>query len=138
MIGLCHLALRVQAMARSRAFYQDLLEMKVVWEPDPENIYLSSGRDNLALHQMPEGQSLPPETEHRQPLDHFGFIVESKEAVDQILEKMQRAHVPILQPVRLHRDGSYSFYMRDPDGNRVQILYEPRLVSTPSPSKNIL
>ena len=26
--------------------------MKVVWEPDPDNVYFSSGIDNLALHQI--------------------------------------------------------------------------------------
>jgi catechol-2,3-dioxygenase len=26
-----------------------------------------------------------------------------------------------------HRDGSYSFYVADPDGNTVQVLYEPTI-----------
>jgi len=52
--GLRHLALRVSDMAAARAFYQELLGMTVVWEPDPENVYLTSGCDNLALHLMSE------------------------------------------------------------------------------------
>ena len=39
-----------------------------------------------------------------------------------------RAHdVPIESPPRTHRDGARSFYCQDPDGNRVQLLFEPRL-----------
>jgi hypothetical protein len=26
-----------------------------------------------------------------------------------------------------HRDGSYSFYVADPDGNTVQVLFEPTI-----------
>ena len=46
-----HIALRVKDIKRSKHFYQEILGMEVVWEPDPQNVYLSSGVDNLALHQ---------------------------------------------------------------------------------------
>lgn len=97
----------------------------MVWEPDTENIYLSLGRDNLALHQIPEGETLQSELTH--PLDHFGFIVANKEGVDQTAAAMVQAGVTLVKPVALHRDGSYSFYIKDPDGNLIQILYDPHL-----------
>lgn len=123
--GLRHLALRVTDLERSRAFYQGLLGMSVVWEPDDQNLYLSSGSDNLALHQVPQGGSLKQGED--QFLDHFGFIAASETGVDEIAVKMKEAGVPILKPVKRHRDGSYSFYMADPDGNVIQILYEPHI-----------
>ena len=129
--GLWHLALRVRDLAKSRVFYQDLLGMKVVWEPDPENLYLSLGQDNLALHQIPKEATLAPGP--LQALDHLGFIVPSQDAVDSIASAMEQAGVVIVTPIRLHRDGSYSFYMEDPDHNRVQILYEPRMVVSQIP-----
>jgi catechol 2,3-dioxygenase-like lactoylglutathione lyase family enzyme len=124
-LGLRHLALRVKNLSRSRLFYETCLGMKVVWAPDPQNIYLSSGPDNLALHEVPEGTNLYTGPDH--PLDHFGFMVRRKEDVDFIAQQMEQTGAPIAQKVRLHRDGSYSFYMNDPDGNRIQVLYEPRL-----------
>jgi catechol 2,3-dioxygenase-like lactoylglutathione lyase family enzyme len=127
LVGLWHLALRVQNLARSRAFYQGLLGMEVVWEPDPENLYLSLGKDNLALHQIPPDEVLIQKAAH--PLDHFGFIVANKEGVDCIAEKIKQTGIPIVKPVRLHRDGSYSFYINDPDGNLIQFLYDPHIHS---------
>jgi catechol 2,3-dioxygenase-like lactoylglutathione lyase family enzyme len=127
--GLKHLALRVNDLAKSRAFYQELLGMNVVWEPDDQNLYLSSGADNLALHQVQAGGSL--QQGEGQFLDHFGFIVENEAGVDEIAVKMEGAGVPILKPVKRHRDGSYSFYMADPDGNVIQILYEPHISPLP-------
>lgn len=125
--GLRHLALRVRNVAASRAFYERVLGMKVVWEPDPENIYLSSGSDNLALHQIPGDEAERFRAGPGQPLDHFGFIVSDPGAVNTLFEQIQKKNVPIVKPIRTHRDGSVSFYMADPDGNVIQILFEPNI-----------
>ena len=126
LISLRHLALRVTDMARSRAFYEGLLGMKVVWEPDPDNVYLSAGADNLALHQIPAGERAGY-TQRGQYLDHFGFIVASPLEVDHWHDALRRAGVPIVKPPRRHRDDSVSCYVADPDGNVIQMLYEPTL-----------
>lgn len=128
LIGLRHLALRVNDLLKSRRFYEGVLGMKIVWAPDTENIYLSLGSDNLALHQISPGERLKQEGQF---LDHFGFIAVDENAVDLIAKRMEAAGVPILKPVKRHRDGSYSFYMTDPDGNVIQILYEPHISRIP-------
>jgi catechol 2,3-dioxygenase-like lactoylglutathione lyase family enzyme len=127
--GLRHLALRVIDLNRSRLFYERFLGMKAVWEPDPENVYLSSGADNLALHQIPASERDRYQAGSGQFLDHFGVIVESREIVDEMFADVEREGVRygavIAKPPKLHRDGSYSFYFTDPDGNVIQVLYEP-------------
>ena len=125
--GLRHLALKVTDLARSRKFYEELFGMKVVWEPDPENVYLSSGPDNLALHQIPAADASRYQAAVDQRLDHLGFIVDSPASVDRMLKQAERSGATIVKPARQHRDGSYSFYMADPDGNVVQVLYEPTI-----------
>ena len=49
-LGLRHVALAVCDMAVCERFYVELLGMRVEWRPDPDNLYLTSGSDNLALH----------------------------------------------------------------------------------------
>jgi catechol 2,3-dioxygenase-like lactoylglutathione lyase family enzyme len=127
--GLWHLALWVTDLARSRQFYETLFGMRVVWAPDPENIYLSSGRDNLALHQVPAADVQRYRAATLQVLDHLGFVVDSPASVDRLYAQAEQMGVRIVKPLRHHRDGSYSFYLADPDGNVVQVLYEPNLSS---------
>ena len=129
--GLRHLALRVIDLNRSRRFYERFLRMRVVWEPDAENVYFSSGSDNLALHQIPESDRHRYQANGGQFLDHFGVIMESREAVDRMFADVQddgvRYGATVAKPPTLHRDGSYSFYFTDPDGNVIQALYEPSI-----------
>ena len=129
--GLRHLALRVTNLARSRAFYERFLAMKVVWEPDPENVYFSSGSDNLALHQIASRELDQYQPPRGQLLDHFGVILESPEHVDELFRDVQsdadQYGATIAKPPKQHRDGSYSFYFTDPDGNVIQALFEPTL-----------
>ncbi|MCS6926732.1 MAG: VOC family protein [Candidatus Binatia bacterium] len=120
--GLRHVALNVSDVAAAVAFYSTVFGMKVVWQPDPDNVYLSSGCDNLALHRAPG-----PAPAERQRLAHLGFIVARAEDVDRAAEALATRNVPVLHPPRTHRDGSRSLYCADPDGNVIQILYEPTL-----------
>jgi len=120
--GLRHLALNVADVSASVEFYSSLFGMRVVWQPDPDNAYLSSGCDNLALHRAP---TAAPQSGQR--LDHLGFIVETPADVDYAAEVLAARRIPLLRPPRTHRDGSRSLYFADPDGNIIQVLYEPTL-----------
>jgi catechol-2,3-dioxygenase len=111
-------------MAKAKSFYQTMLGMDVVWEPDSQNVYLSSGCDNIALHQaLPNFASITAERH----LDHFGFIVESIERVKELEQQFRSAGIKIVHPFKIHRDGSASFYCADPDDIVIQMLYEPQL-----------
>ncbi len=99
--------------------------MKIVWQPDARACYLSLGCDNLALHETISGESVTQRD--GQFLDHLGFIAENEVIVDQMFEQVKAAGVPIVKKTKRHRDGAYSFYMADPDGNVIQILYEPHI-----------
>lgn len=119
-----HIALKVRAITPSKQFYQQMLGMDVVWEPDPKNVYLSSGCDNIALHEVQD--SFLKTAEERQ-LDHLGFVVESIERVAELEQEFRSKGVKIVHPFKIHRDGSASFYCADPDGVVIQMLYEPNL-----------
>ena len=122
--GMRHVAIKVKDVARSKDFYQEILGMDVVWEPDAENVYLSSGCDNIAIHAV--SANFAASAEEKQ-LDHLGFIVESTERVKELEQEFIAKGVRIVHPFKAHRDGSASFYCADPDGIVIQMLYEPHL-----------
>ncbi len=130
--GLRHLALNVRDLPAMRRFYVDLLGFAVEWEPDSDNIYLSSGVDNLALHRSPEDghAGLPPRAVGDQragpgALDHLGLIVRSADDVDRWAAFLEGNGVTLSAKPKTHRDGARSCYFRDPDGNSVQIIHHP-------------
>ena len=119
-----HVALKVKNVTQAKKFYQEILGMDVVWEPDAENVYLSSGCDNIAIHAV--SANFAASAEEKQ-LDHLGFIVESTERVKELEQEFIAKGVRIVHPFKAHRDGSASFYCADPDGIVIQMLYEPHL-----------
>ncbi len=119
--GLRHVALTVQHLEDCCAFYTQLLGMQIEWQPDADNIYLSSGSDNLALHRA-KADFVPS---RGQRLDHIGFILNTPEEVDQWHEFLVNKAVKILAKPKTHRDGARSFYCSDPEGVVVQMIFHP-------------
>ncbi len=107
--GMRHVALFVRDLAECERFYVELLGMQVEWRPDEQNVYLTSGGDNLALHQADPNAA---RDESVQRLDHIGFFLDSPDAVDQWFAWL-RDH------------GARSFYCYDPDGTLVQMIHHP-------------
>ena len=121
--GLRHVALQVRNLEACEHFYTQSLGMRVEWRPDPDNVYLTSGHDNLALHRA-TGEFAPASA---QRLDHIGFIIGRMEEVDNWFAFLKSKGVTLLKEPRTHRDGARSFYCLDPDGNSVQLIYHPPL-----------
>lgn len=120
-LGLRHVALYVKKFTECEYFYTQLLGMKIVWKPDDDNLYLSTGQDNLALHRAPVDFS-PAKHQH---LDHIGFFLAKREDVDTWHDFLLQNNVEIKAAPKDHRDHTRSFYCADPDGNIVQMIYYP-------------
>ena len=124
--GLRHLALNVTHLEAMKRFYVDLLGFAVEWEPDPDNLYLSSGIDNLALHRAaPPKESPSASGKAAGALDHLGVIVREPGHVDEWAAFLEQHGVRIAARPKTHRDGARSCYVEDPDGNHVQIIHHP-------------
>jgi catechol 2,3-dioxygenase-like lactoylglutathione lyase family enzyme len=119
-LGLRHLALNVRDFDSMKKFYVDFLGFQIEWEPDPDNVYLTSGTDNLALHRA-RSQGATGES----PLDHLGLIVSEPEDVDAWGTYLEGRGLELDARPRTHRDGARSLYFHDPDGNRIQIIHHP-------------
>jgi len=119
--GLHHIALFVKNFSACATFYTECLGMEVMWKPDEDNLYLTSGNDNLALHRAPSDFNPSP----HQHLDHMGFFLKTAAEVDTWHEFLLSKGVEIKAKPKDHRDGTRSFYCADPDGNVIQLIYYP-------------
>jgi catechol 2,3-dioxygenase-like lactoylglutathione lyase family enzyme len=122
LLGLCHVAINVVDLEASLAFYRDVVGMRVEWQPDADNVYLTSGRDNLALH-----RAQGPLTDSGS-LDHIGFALSDAEAVDRWASHLEANGLTLEKPAKTHRDGARSLYVRDPSGVLVQFIHHRPLV----------
>lgn len=111
-----HVAICVKDLDQAAQFYQNL-GMELVWK-DPDWAYLKAGEDGLALLG----------TSYKQAGAHFGFIFNDRAEVNEAFDRLQSEGVH-LTPIHEHRDGTASFYGRDPDGNWFEYLYEPAAVA---------
>lgn len=121
MLGMRHIALFVQDMDACLRFYREVMGMRLEWQPDADNYYLTSGTDNLALHRAAADKT--PSGPQR--LDHLGFILRTPEDVDAWHAHFVAHGVRILRVPKTHRDGARSFYCADPAGNTLQLIYHP-------------
>ena len=63
-----------------------------------------------------------PQLQSRWP--HFAFHFDSRDAVQAMHDQLKADGVAV-GGVHDHRDGTASFYLRDPEGNWLEMLYEP-------------
>jgi catechol 2,3-dioxygenase-like lactoylglutathione lyase family enzyme len=101
LVGINHVALQVDDIEEAVAFYTDLFQPTAVNRSIPGAAFLRMGDQFLALFQRGPRSEEP----------HFGLVVDDKEAARRRLEE---AGVEVL-PGRF-------FDIRDPSGNRVQIV----------------
>ena len=128
-LGIRHVALVVADLTAAERFWVDVLGYEVEWRPDPDNVYLRGGTDNLALHR---GAARPfvgaAPDDHRQ-LDHIGLAVPAPGDVDAWAAHLRAHGVALKAEPRTHRDGSRSLYFHGPEALLIQIIHHPPLVA---------
>ena len=108
-----HLAIRTEDTGKLASFYMEVFDLKLLHKAKKEGgaIFLSDGYFNLAI--------LPNDEQNAtNGLYHFGFEVESGEAIVEKMKKMNYAKLPKPRP-----DGRPYAEIRgsDPDGNYFDI-----------------
>ena len=123
MLGIRHVALVVADLPAAERFWVDVMGYAVEWRPDPDNVYLCGGRDNLALHQAdaPAGGRADSITS--------GIAVAGAGRRRRLGRPSGGARRRRSRRRRkTHRDGSRSLYFRGPEGLLIQIIHHAPLV----------
>ena len=109
-----HVAIRVNDVERAKSFYLSL-GMKLIWD-DADWCYLEAGesRDGLAL--------LGPAYKAAGP--HFAFHFTDREQIETIHKSLKQQGIKV-GSLNDHRDGTSSFYLKDTEGNWLEMLYHP-------------
>jgi catechol 2,3-dioxygenase-like lactoylglutathione lyase family enzyme len=122
LLGIRHLALTVTDLGAAERFWTDVMGYAVEWRPDPDNLYLSGGRDNLALHRRPGRPAVDGDA-----LDHIGLAVPAPADVDAWASYLEGRGVALEAKAKTHRDGSRSLYFRGPEKLLIQIIHHTPL-----------
>jgi catechol-2,3-dioxygenase len=116
-----HLVLNVSDVARSTAFYRDVVGFQVSrYGPDGDRCFLTCGvmHHNLALFKAPAAAQ--PRQKGQIGLNHFAFKVESYEALQQAHQRLVGANVAVDRAV--DHGMSLSLYFADPDGIMMELF----------------
>ena len=76
MLGIRHVALFVKELEIAVDFYTNIMGMRIEWQPDADNVYLTNDGDVFALHRV----DYVPQAQQR--LDHIGFVLKTPTDVD--------------------------------------------------------
>lgn len=128
MLGIRHIALFVKDLEMCTDFYVNLMGMKIEWQPDADNVYLTNGGDVFALHRV----DYVPQAQQR--LDHIGFVLSSIEAVDAWYDYFVKNGVKITEAPKTHRDGARGFYCLDAVGHLLELIYHPPISALIKPT----
>lgn len=120
-----HVALVVGDLERSKSFYRDVLGLEIR-EEDPEHggtfMGLPSFGHNIDLFPAPTDPETVPDRLRGQRVHHFAFQVDSEEDLREAYHTLKGTGAEIVATV--DHVSQQSIYVRDPDGNTVEIYWE--------------
>jgi len=112
--GLYEVAIRVKDLARSEAFYKDVLGLKEGLRDERRNwLFLYAGGD--------AGMVVLQEDKGDWPTQHFAFTVNEPD-IRQAAEMLKEKGVSVSEPVYHEWMNSVSVYFDDPDGHALELL----------------
>ena len=119
--GIRHIAFAVPNLEECERFYTDIMGMALLSRANENPVYLTCGNDNLSLSRAKSAPAAGG------CLDHYGFIVETRQDLDNWHAYMKANDVMVLDEPHDHADGARSFHCQDPAGNIIQPIYHPAI-----------
>jgi lactoylglutathione lyase len=121
--GIGHLAVVVSDMKRSTDFYSGIMGFEKVFEiPDdkgnPWICYFKIGKAQFIELFYPQKEEAA-DTKTRIGFSHMCFLVDDMKRTE--AEVVKRGGT-LDRPIKLGKDGNYQCWLKDPDGNRIELM----------------
>lgn len=110
-----HVAIMVDDVEKAANFYNEVFGFDIIYIFEQWGL-VRKNKEDIAF--IKRGTKHPP---------HFGLRVGTRDEVNKTYEKLRDEGIKILREPELHKDDSYSFFMEDPDGNAIEIIYDPNV-----------
>ena len=127
--GLDHLTLICSNLERTTAFYRDVLGLALVTEgvnaddPATRHFWFSSGGDDGLRLSFIEYPQMAPAVQGTGGVHHLALNVDSADEVIAWRDYLHQSSVPTTET--FDRDALRSIYLRDPDGQIIEIAARP-------------
>ena len=121
--GIAHFSIPVTDMARSAAFYRDILGLEQVLDAK-DLVFFRSGRDHVVLAKSSHVPGIPVGKTDRSEHVHHAFIVESRD-YDESVAFLKSKNVEVFLQDERPQGAVFagrSTYFYDPDGNVLEII----------------
>lgn len=121
-----HVHLRVADLERATAFYRDVLGFHVTADGRPLGlpaVFLAAGdyHHHIGLNTFESAASSPPPPGHT-GLYHVAFLYPDRADLARAVEQIMAAGYPLDRAI--DHGGTVSVYLRDPDGNGIELYYD--------------
>jgi catechol-2,3-dioxygenase len=123
--SLNHVVLRVRDIARSEAFYRDVLGLQIRRQVPGRMTFFTCGANDHDIAVMQLGPDAPPAEENRVGLYHFALRLGSLEELRAAYQHMKANNTNIVGIT--HHKFTKSIYLKDPDGLEIEVFCECEL-----------
>jgi sirohydrochlorin cobaltochelatase len=120
-MGLRHAALECTDLERSLVFYRRKLGFESYFVGDSDWAMLQLGDTYLSLVPVKAVAAIEKRGSHE---THLGLVYSSRTDIDELHARLTLDGEKVSK-LDLHRDGSYGFYLADPDGNSLECISIP-------------
>lgn len=132
-----HIHLTVSDLQKSLAFYRDLLGFEITTHYGDSAVFLSAGgyHHHIGLNTW-SGKGAPPPPAGTTGLYHFAVLYPNRKELARILKRLYEKNYPI-EGASDH-GVSEAIYLKDPDGNGVELYTDRELQEWPIDSEGHL
>ncbi|MEJ1239396.1 VOC family protein [Chryseolinea sp. T2] len=116
--GLTHVAIAVRDLQRTKAFYQRIFDMELMYDEATFIQLTTPGANDVIVFE--QNESVNPNTGG---IAHFGFRLRSPDSIGEIEIRIMEAGGTIIQSGEFVPGSPYVFF-KDPDGYTVEVWYE--------------